>query len=127
MPILARTGLTRRRLLAGSASAAALLAAPAVVRAQPATLKIAVLLPRSGLYAQAGQSCHRGALIAPQVLAQYGYKVDLVHVEFESNVDLARTQAERVINDGVHCIVGAFESGATPRSRRYASRARCRW
>jgi branched-chain amino acid transport system substrate-binding protein len=47
------------------------------------------------------------------VLAQYGYKVDLVHVDFESNVDLARTQAERVINDGVHCIVGAFESGAT--------------
>jgi branched-chain amino acid transport system substrate-binding protein len=113
MPILARTGLTRRRLLAGSASAATLLAAPAVVRAQPATLKIAVLLPRSGLYAQAGQSCHRGALIATQVLAQYGYKVDLVHVDFESNVDLARTQAERVINDGVNCIVGAFESGAT--------------
>jgi len=113
MPIAARTGLTRRRLLAGGASAATLLAAPAVGRAQAPTLKIAVLLPRSGLYAQAGQSCHRGALIAPQVLAQYGYKVDLVHVDFESNVDLARTQAERVINDGVHCIVGAFESGAT--------------
>ena len=113
MAIVARPGLTRRRVLAGGASAATLVATPALVRAQPATLKIAVLLPRSGLYAQAGQSCHRGALIAPQVLAQYGYKVDLVHVDFESNVDLARTQAERVINDGVHCIVGAFESGAT--------------
>jgi branched-chain amino acid transport system substrate-binding protein len=112
MPI-ARTGLTRRRLLSGAASAATLLAAPAVVRAQAATVKIAVLLPRSGIYAQAGQSCHRGALVAPQVLADYGYKVELVHVDFESNVDLARTQAERVINDGVHCIVGAFDSGAT--------------
>src|SRR5262249_22087983 len=113
MPNVARPGLTRRRLIAGTASAAALVAAPAVVRAHAATLKIAVLLPRSGLYAQAGQSCHRGALIAPKVLADYGYKVDLVHVDFESNVDLARTQAERVINDGAHCIVGAFESGAT--------------
>jgi branched-chain amino acid transport system substrate-binding protein len=113
MPIVERTALSRRRLLAGAASTATLLAAPAVVRAQAPALKIAVLLPRSGLYAQAGQSCHRGALIAPQVLADYGHKVDLVHVDFESNVDLARTQAERVINDGVHCIVGAFESGAT--------------
>jgi branched-chain amino acid transport system substrate-binding protein len=113
MPIVEPTALSRRRLLAGAASTATLLAAPAVVRAQAPALKIAVLLPRSGLYAQAGQSCHRGALIAPQVLADYGHKVDLVHVDFESNVDLARTQAERVINDGVHCIVGAFESGAT--------------
>jgi len=47
------------------------------------------------------------------VLADYGHKVELVHVDFESSVDLARTQAERVINDGVHCVVGAFESGAT--------------
>lgn len=113
MPIVEPTALSRRRLLAGAASTATLLAAPAVVRAQAPALKIAVLLPRSGLYAQAGQSCHRGALIASQVLADYGHKVDLVHVDFESNVDLARTQAERVINDGVHCIVGAFESGAT--------------
>lgn len=110
MPNHARTGLTRRRLLAG---AAAIVAAPAVVRAQAATLKVAVLLPRSGLFAPAGQSCHRGALIAPKVLSDYGYKVDLVHVDFESNVDLARTQAERVINDGAHCVIGAFESGAT--------------
>jgi len=113
MPIVARTGLTRRRLLAGGASAATLLAAPAVVRGEPATLKIAVLLPRSGLYAQAGQSCHRGALIAPQVLAQFGYRVELLHIDTESSVDVARTQTERAINEGARCIVGAFDSAAT--------------
>jgi branched-chain amino acid transport system substrate-binding protein len=113
MPTCKSTPLSRRRVLAGAASTAALLAAPAVLRAQAPALKIAVLLPRSGIYAPAGQSCHRGALIAPKVLADYGHKVELVHVDFESNVDLARTQAERVINDGAHCIVGAFESGAT--------------
>src|SRR5262249_36642264 len=63
--------------------------------------------------AQAGQSCHRGALVAPKVLADHGYKVELVHIDFESNTDTARTQTERAINEGAHCIVSAFESGAT--------------
>jgi branched-chain amino acid transport system substrate-binding protein len=104
--------MTRRRLLAGAGAATAFLGAPAIVRAEAPALKIAVLLPRSGYLAQAGQSCHRGALVAPKVLADYGYKVELVHVDFESNVDTARNQAERAINEGARCIVGAFESGA---------------
>jgi branched-chain amino acid transport system substrate-binding protein len=104
---------TRRRVLAGAAAAGATAFAPAAVRAQAKTLKVGVFLPRSGYLAQAGQSCHRGALVAPKVLADYGYPVDLVHIDIESNPDVARNQAERVINDGVHCIVGAFESGAT--------------
>ena len=57
-------------------------------------MKIGVLLPRSGFFAQAGQSCYRGALAAPKVLADLGYKVELVHIDTESNVDLARTKAE---------------------------------
>ncbi len=104
---------TRRRVLAGAAAASALALAPAVVRAQAKTLKIAVFLPRSGYLAPAGQSCHRGALIAPKVLADYGHQVDLVHIDIESNPDVARNQCERVINDGVNCIVGAFDSAAT--------------
>jgi branched-chain amino acid transport system substrate-binding protein len=108
-----RRGTTRRNVLAGAAAGTALLAAPAIVRAQTQVLKIAVLLPRSGYLAQAGQSCHRGALLAPKLLADYGYKVELVHVDIETNPDLSRTQAERVINDGAHCIVGAFDSACT--------------
>src|SRR4051812_43790455 len=103
--------INRRRFMAGAATTAALLAAPAIVRAQAAALKIAVLLPRSGYLAQAGQSCHRGALIAPRVLGDFGYRMELVHVDIESNPDLSRTQAEKVINEGAHCIVGAFDSG----------------
>jgi len=103
----------RRAVLAGAAASAAALAAPAVVRAQSATLKIAVVLPRSGYLAQAGQSCYRGALVAPKVLADYGYKVDLVHIDCESNADVARTQTERAIDDGVQAVVGAFDSAST--------------
>jgi len=104
---------SRRRLLIGAAATTAWLAAPAIVRAQAKSLKAAVLLPRSGYLAPAGQSCHRGALIAPKVLADFGYAVDLVHVDIESNPDVARTQCERVINDGAQCIVGAFDSAST--------------
>lgn len=104
--------ISRREVLAGAAAGAALLGAPGIVRAQAQALKVAVLLPRSGYLAPAGQSCHRGATIAPKVLSDFGYKVDLVHIDFESNVDVARNQAERAINDGAQCIVGAFESGA---------------
>jgi branched-chain amino acid transport system substrate-binding protein len=104
---------SRRSVLAGAAVASAILGAPALVRAQAGALKIAVLLPRSGYLAPSGQSCHRGALIAPQVLAQYGYRIELVHIDTESNVDVARTQTERAINEGAKCIVGAFDSAAT--------------
>ncbi len=84
-----------------------------IVRAQGAALKIAVILPRSGYLAPAGQSCHRGALIAPKVLSDYGYKVELIHIDCESNADVARTQAERAINDGAQAVVGAFDSAST--------------
>ena len=104
---------SRRSVLAGGVAGAALLAAPSIVRAQAQTLKIAVLLPQSGYLAQAGQSCHRGALISPSVLSDFGYKVELMHIDMESNPDVARTQTERAINEGAHCIVGAFDSAGT--------------
>ena len=110
---IVRRAVDRRRVLAGGAAAAALIAAPSVVKAQAKSLKIAVILPRSGYLAPAGQGCHRGSVIAPKVLADYGYAVDLIHVDFESNADIARTQAERVINEGAQCIVGAFDSAGT--------------
>ncbi|MDE2578763.1 MAG: ABC transporter substrate-binding protein [Hyphomicrobiales bacterium] len=100
----------RRAVLAG---AGALIASPAIVRAQEKKLKIGVLLPRSGFFAQAGQSCHRGALASVKVLADLGYNVELMHIDTESNADVARTQAEKAINEGAHCLVGAFESGHT--------------
>jgi len=112
MALTKSNSINRRRFMAGTAATAAL-GAPSIVRAQAAALKIAVLLPRSGYLAQAGQSCHRGALVAPKVLGDFGFRVELVHVDIESNPDVSRTQAEKVINEGAHCVVGAFDSGCT--------------
>jgi branched-chain amino acid transport system substrate-binding protein len=107
---MSQFSVNRRSLVAG---AAASLAAPAIVRAQAKKLKIGVMLPRSGFFAQAGQSCHRGALASPKVLADLGYNVELVHIDTETNADVARTQAEKAIAEGCRTLVGAFESGQT--------------
>ncbi len=106
--------LTRRQLGQAALAGGALVGfgrAPAF--AQNTTLKVGVLLPRSGLLAQAGQACQRGADIAPAVLADLGYKVEVMSADTESNVDVARSRTEKLINDGAHVIVGAFDSGQT--------------
>ena len=106
---------TRRNVVAGlgAGAIAAGIAPFNIVRAQAGTLKIAVVLPRSGYLAPAGQSCYRGALVAPKVLGDYGYKVELTQIDCESNPDIARTQTERAIDAGAQAIVGAFDSAST--------------
>ena len=100
---------TRRHLLAGSA---ALLAAPAIVRAQGAALKVGVLLPRSGYQASIGQDCFRGVEIAGPILKGLGLPdLQIMNADTETNVDVARTRAERLIADGAQLLVGAFDSG----------------
>jgi branched-chain amino acid transport system substrate-binding protein len=109
-----RFGLTRRQLGQAAIAAGALGAfgkAPAF--AQGTTLKVGVLLPRSGHLAQAGQACQRGADIAPAVLADLGYKIEILSADTESSPDVARSRTEKLINDGANVIIGAFDSGQT--------------
>jgi len=104
----------RRRVLAGGAAAAATFAAPAILRAQGGPLKVGVLLPRSGLQAGIGQDCQRGANVAPAILKSIGLPdLTLMDGDTESNVDIARARAEKLINDGAQLLVGAFDSGQT--------------
>ena len=112
----ARAGITRRSFAAG-AGAAGLLAGTApfnIVRAQGGPLKIGVILPLSGVQAGIGQSCKRGADIAPALFKQIGYTqpIEIVVVDFETNVDTARARAERLIADGCNMLSGPFDSGA---------------
>ncbi|MBV9523103.1 MAG: ABC transporter substrate-binding protein, partial [Alphaproteobacteria bacterium] len=105
-----------RRAVARGAAAGAMLAAPALLRwsakaAEP--VKIGVLLPRSGFLALIGQACQRGCDLAVPLLKERGYDVELMNADSESSPDVARTQAEKLIREGAHIIMGAFESGAT--------------
>src|SRR5881628_1524090 len=102
--------LTRRSLLAGTASA--LLAAPAVVRAQGGPLKVGVLLPRSGAQAGIGQDCFRGVELTNPILKDIGLsELQIMSADTETNVEVARARAEKLIADGAQLLVGAFDSG----------------
>src|SRR5262245_28853089 len=109
-------GVTRRSFAAG-AGAAGLLAGTApfsIVRAQSGPLKVGVLLPRSGAQAGIGQDCQRGVELAPPIFKELGLpELAIMNADTETNVEVARARAEKLISDGAQLLVGAFDSGQT--------------
>jgi branched-chain amino acid transport system substrate-binding protein len=106
-----------RRAVAGGLGAAALVAGVSpfnIVRAQGGALKVGVLLPRSGAQAGIGQDCHRGVEIAAGILKDLGLpSLQIMSADTETNVDVARARAEKLISEGAQLLVGAFDSGQT--------------
>jgi branched-chain amino acid transport system substrate-binding protein len=83
-----------------------------IARAQAQKLRVGVILPRSGFQGFIGQSCQKGAELAPGVIKEMlGVDIELMNADTETNVDTARTRAERLIQEGAHILVGAFDSG----------------
>ena len=79
-----------------------------------APLNVGVLLPRSGGQAQIGIDCQRGADAALPILKELGYpEMKFMLGDFETKVDIARTQTAKLIDEGANLIVGCFDSGAT--------------
>src|SRR4051794_22446064 len=108
----ASTALNRRRLLAGAAAVTTAMAAPAIVRAQGEMLKVGVLLPRSGAQAGIGQDCYRGVELANPIFKSIGLPdLQIMNADTETNVDVARSRAEKLIADGAQLLMGAFDSG----------------
>jgi branched-chain amino acid transport system substrate-binding protein len=107
-------GVSRRTFHAALAAGVVSSLAPLRrARAQAQKLKVGVVLPRSGHLGLIGQSCQKGADLAPGVIKEMlGVDIELMNADFESNVDTARTRAERLIQDGAHVLVGPFDSGA---------------
>jgi branched-chain amino acid transport system substrate-binding protein len=107
----------KRRQFHQAVAAAGTLAALApfgIVRAQAQKLKVGVILPRSGVQGFIGQSCQKGADLAPGVIREMlGVDIEIMSADNESNVDTSRTRAERLVQEGAHVLVGAFDSGQT--------------
>ena len=99
----------KRRQFSQALAAAGALAAVApfnVVRAQAQKLRVGVLLPRSGVQAGIGQDCHRGVEVGTGVLRALGLPaLDIMSADTESNVDVARSRAERLIGEGAQIVV----------------------
>ena len=104
--------ITRRTFAAGAAAAA--VAAPTIVRAALAPLKVGVILPRSGFEAGIGQDCQRGVDMTPAILKSLGLpELTIMNGDTESNVNTAREHAEKLVSDGAQLLIGAFDSGQT--------------
>src|SRR6478752_6198646 len=96
-----------------TAGALAALSPLNLARAQSQKLKIGVILPLTGYLAQIGLSCKKGSDLAPGVIKEMlGVDIELMTADFETNVDTARTRAERLIQEGANVLVGPFDSGA---------------
>jgi branched-chain amino acid transport system substrate-binding protein len=106
--------VTRRTFGTGAAAITAAIAMPSILRAQGAALKVGVLLPRSGAQAGIGQDCQRGVDVTPGLLKQLGMpSLQIMNADTETNVEVARARAEKLISDGAQLLVGAFDSGQT--------------
>jgi branched-chain amino acid transport system substrate-binding protein len=113
-PVRKGTSVTRRTFSTGVAATSLMLGAPAILRAQSGPLKVGVLLPRSGAQASIGQDCQRGVEIAAPILKSLGLPdLAIMNADTETNVEVARARAEKLISDGAQLLVGAFDSGQT--------------
>ncbi|MCW5623741.1 MAG: ABC transporter substrate-binding protein [Burkholderiales bacterium] len=103
---------TRRRLMLASAAALAL--PPLVARAQGTKLRLGLMLPYTGTYAQLGVAIENGLKLA---VAQAGGKlggreVEFVRVDDESDPAKATDNVNRLVTrDKVDVLIGSVHSG----------------
>ncbi len=114
--------LPRRSFLTagGAAAGAVMLGFPAVLRSQPKTIKIGAVHPVTGGLAEIGQACRLGAQMGVDavnagggVKSMGGARLELLLGDSQTNPDVARTEAERLINAGAVILTGAFHSQHT--------------
>ncbi|MEM7056046.1 MAG: ABC transporter substrate-binding protein [Pseudomonadota bacterium] len=109
---------TRRQLLAGAAATSGVLAAPGILRAQGAPVKLGVVHPVTGFLQFSGSQCRFGAETAiAEINAAGGIKslggaqIEAVLGDAQSKPEIGAAEVERFQDEGVHAIVGAFASG----------------
>jgi len=109
--------LNRRRFLVSTALGAATLAAPAVLRAQGAPVKVGLLQPVSGALSYSGQQGRIGSTFAVEeinaaggIKSLGGAKIDPVFGDAQSTPDGGNAEVEKMNAAGVAAIVGGYAS-----------------
>jgi branched-chain amino acid transport system substrate-binding protein len=112
--------LSRRTFLRATVAGAALAAFPHSLRAQPKTVKIAAIHCVTGPLAEPGQACRLAAQIAVDhvnaaggIKAMDGAKLELMLGDTQTKADVARAEAERLVNAGAQILMGTFNSADT--------------
>ncbi len=106
-----------RRTLLGATAATATLGMPAILRAQPAPVKLGILQPITGALAQDGDLGRFGAVTAIEeinaaggIKSLGGAKIEMVFGDARSNPEAGTQEVERMQAEGVCAIVGGFAS-----------------
>ncbi|MBI3122380.1 MAG: ABC transporter substrate-binding protein [candidate division NC10 bacterium] len=115
-----RAGVDRRTVLKGmgAAGAVGVLGFPAVLRAQAKEIKIASIQPTTGPLAAIGKTTRQGNQLAVDhvnaaggIKSMGGAKLTLVPGDTQYKPEVARAETERLMREGAHVLVGAFDSG----------------
>jgi branched-chain amino acid transport system substrate-binding protein len=115
---MTREGASRRAFLAGStAIAAGSLGFPAVVGAQPKTVKVGLIHPVTGFVAYNGQQSRLGATMAIDdfnkaggIKAMGGARFEAVLGDSQSKVEVGVSEVEKMNEAGVAAYIGCFQS-----------------
>ncbi len=109
--------LNRRKFLQSTALGAAVIAAPSVLRAQGAPVKIGVLHPVSGALSYSGQQGRLGAQMAIDAInatggikSLKGAKIEAVLGDAQSTPDGGNAEVEKMNSAEVSAIVGGYAS-----------------
>ena len=114
-----REGVDRRSVLKGigAAGAAGVLGVPAVLRAQAPEVKIGSIQPMTGILAVVGKTSRQGNQLAVDhinaaggIKSMGGAKLVLMPGDTQAKPEVARAETERLMREGVHVLVGAFNS-----------------
>jgi branched-chain amino acid transport system substrate-binding protein len=111
--------VTRRAFVRAAGAAAVLVGAPVAVHAQAKSIKVGLIHCVTGALAEPGQACRVAAQIAiDQINAtggvrSTGARFEALLGDTQTKADVARAEAERLINAGAHVLVGTFNSADT--------------
>jgi branched-chain amino acid transport system substrate-binding protein len=116
------TRSSRRTFLKTAAAGAgvAALGFPLPLRAQARTIKVGIIHTVTGALAEPGQACRLGAQMAADAInaaggikSMGGMKLELLLGDTQTKADVARAEAERIVNAGAQMLMGTFNSSDT--------------
>ena len=112
--------VSRRTFLKTTVAGAAVGGFPRALLAQPKTIKIAAIHCVTGPLAEPGQACRLASQIAVDhvngaggIKSMDGAKLELMLGDTQTKADVARAEAERLVNAGAQLLMGTFNSADT--------------